>query len=49
MAQETPGECLMSEKILVLGVGNILLKDDGIGPHVIAALDRKTAWPNVVG
>src|SRR5271165_1690726 len=36
----------MSEKILVLGVGNILLKDDGIGPHVIAALDRKIAWPN---
>lgn len=36
----------MSEKILVLGVGNTLLKDDEIGPQVIAALDRKTAWPH---
>ena len=27
----------MAEKILVLGVGNALLKDDGVGLHVIAA------------
>ena len=30
----------MAGKILVLGLGNALLTDDGIGLHVIAALDR---------
>lgn len=30
----------MPEKILVLGLGNTLLTDDGIGLHVIAALER---------
>jgi hydrogenase maturation protease len=30
----------MGGKILVLGLGNTLLTDDGIGLHVIAALDR---------
>jgi len=30
----------MAGKILVLGLGNVLLTDDGIGLHVIAALDR---------
>ena len=31
----------MAGKILVLGLGNVLLTDDGIGLHVIAALDRE--------
>ena len=39
----------MGEKILVLGLGNTLLTDDGIGLHVIAALEqgvaRKSAAP----
>ncbi len=30
----------MTEKILVLGLGNALLTDDGIGLHVIAALEQ---------
>ena len=30
----------MTEKILVLGLGNTLLTDDGIGLHVIAALEQ---------
>ncbi len=36
----------MGGKILVLGLGNTLLTDDGIGPHVIAALDRGAAARN---
>jgi hydrogenase maturation protease len=33
----------MAEKILVMGLGNTLLTDDGIGPHVIAALGKGVA------
>jgi hydrogenase maturation protease len=33
----------MREKVLVLGLGNTLLADDGIGPHVIAAFGRADA------
>ena len=35
-------------KILVLGVGNLLLKDEGIGIHVIQQLENETFPPNVV-
>jgi hydrogenase maturation protease len=34
-------------KVLVLGVGNLLLKDDGVGVHVINAL-RNTPFPENV-
>jgi len=34
-------------KVLVLGVGNLLLKDDGVGVHVINAL-RDTPFPDNV-
>ncbi|HXW68354.1 MAG TPA: HyaD/HybD family hydrogenase maturation endopeptidase [Dissulfurispiraceae bacterium] len=34
-------------KVLVLGVGNLLLKDDGVGVHVINAL-RDTSFPDNV-
>jgi len=34
-------------KVLVLGVGNLLLKDDGVGVHVINAL-RETQFPDNV-
>ena len=34
-------------KVLVLGVGNLLLKDDGVGVHVINAL-RDTPFPENV-
>ena len=33
----------MAEKILVMGLGNTLLTDDGIGPHVIAAMGEGVA------
>ena len=33
----------MGGTILILGLGNTLLTDDGIGLHVIAALDRDDA------
>src|SRR5208283_5313415 len=34
-------------KVLVLGVGNLLLKDDGVGVHLINAL-RDTSFPDNV-
>ncbi len=34
------GELQVANNILVLGLGNPLLRDDGIGLHVIAALER---------
>ncbi len=34
-------------KVLVLGVGNLLLKDDGVGVHLINAL-RETPFPDNV-
>src|SRR5208282_1170358 len=34
-------------KVLVLGVGNLLLKDDGVGVHLINAL-RETQFPDNV-
>jgi hydrogenase maturation protease len=33
--------------ILILGVGNLLLKDEGVGIHVIQALEKETLPPNV--
>jgi hydrogenase maturation protease len=40
----TAGENKLSEEkiTLVLGVGNILLKDEGVGVHVIQELQRRT-------
>ncbi|MBI9110149.1 NiFeSe hydrogenase maturation protease [Maridesulfovibrio ferrireducens] len=35
------------KKLLVLGVGNILLMDEGVGVHAIEAL-RKEEWPENV-
>lgn len=29
-------------KTLILGVGNLLLKDEGVGIHVIRALEKET-------
>lgn len=37
----------MQSKILVLGVGNILLKDDGVGPLVVQQLARDYNNPHV--
>ena len=37
----------MNKDILVLGVGNLLLKDEGVGIHVIRALEKEELPPNV--
>lgn len=37
----------MNEKILILGVGNLLLKDEGVGIHVIRALENEELPPDV--
>ena len=33
---------MMEKKTLILGVGNLLLKDEGVGIHVIRALEKET-------
>ncbi len=38
----------MSERILVLGVGNILMRDEGIGPRIIEALEAHFSLPEGV-
>ncbi len=37
----------MNNKILIMGIGNVLLGDEGIGVHVINSLKKKT-FPNYV-
>lgn len=37
----------MNKDILVLGVGNLLLKDEGVGIHVIRTLEKEELPPNV--
>lgn len=32
-------------RIVVLGIGNILMTDEGIGPHAVTALERRYALP----
>jgi hydrogenase maturation protease len=44
MIQRTPGGSMASPRILVLGVGNLLLGDDGIGVHLINEF-RNTPFP----
>ncbi len=36
---------MSEEKIVVLGVGNILLKDEGVGVRVVEELQRKFTFP----
>ena len=37
----------MSMKTLILGVGNLLLKDEGVGIHVIHALEKENLPPGI--
>ena len=37
----------MNKDILVLGVGNLMLKDEGVGIHVIRTLEKEELPPNV--
>lgn len=41
------GDRISLPKILILGVGNLLLKDDGIGVHVIRELEQSVLPENV--
>jgi len=45
--KETGGETASPPKILVLGVGNLLLKDDGVGVHAIKELEKFSLPGNV--
>jgi hydrogenase maturation protease len=38
----------MSNTIRILGVGNILMEDDGLGPHVIKVLEAEYEFPDHV-
>ncbi|MGC8603962.1 MAG: HyaD/HybD family hydrogenase maturation endopeptidase [Desulfomonilaceae bacterium] len=38
----------MTDQITILGVGNILLRDEGVGVRVIEALNRKYVFPDNV-
>ncbi|MBE2213147.1 MAG: hydrogenase maturation protease, partial [Opitutaceae bacterium] len=35
------------DRVLVLGVGNLLVGDEGVGVHVVQALQRQS-WPDYV-
>lgn len=37
----------MGKKVLVLGIGNILLKDDGLGPIVVQELQESFSHPDI--
>ena len=41
------GRMLPPPKVLILGVGNILLRDDGFGVHLIQSLEETAFPPNV--
>jgi len=36
------------KKTLILGLGNPILTDDGVGIHIVRALPRQALWPGVV-
>lgn len=37
----------MNKKTLILGLGNLVLKDEGVGIHAVQSLERETLPPNV--
>ncbi|MCK5591130.1 MAG: hydrogenase maturation protease, partial [Candidatus Pacebacteria bacterium] len=38
---------MIGRKITVLGIGNLLLKDEGVGIHAIQALEKESLPKNV--
>ena len=40
-----PGATLMAKRVVVLGVGNILLADEGVGVHAVEALRAEYQVP----
>ena len=45
--EKNGGGALPPPKVLILGVGNILLRDDGFGVHLIQSLEETAFPPNV--
>lgn len=45
---ETPNFVVNSQKVLILGVGNTLLGDEGFGVHALRYLDEHYSWPENV-
>ena len=45
--EKNGGGTLPPPKVLILGVGNILLRDDGFGVHLIQSLEETAFPPNV--
>lgn len=43
-----PAFLLLMEKILIMGVGNILLGDEGFGVHALQYLESNYIWPENV-
>lgn len=46
-ANSTGGETISPQKIFILGVGNVLLSDEGVGVHVANELMKMDLPPNV--
>jgi hydrogenase maturation protease len=44
---ENSSEQSLQGKILVLGLGNVLMGDEGVGVHVVRALEKLSLPPNV--
>ncbi len=38
----------MSQNVVILGVGNLLMTDEGVGVHTIASLERRYSFPEGV-
>jgi hydrogenase maturation protease len=45
---EASGDFRESSKILIAGIGNVFLSDDGFGVEVVKRLEERKAWPDVV-
>ena len=46
-AHAQPSNSLPAASVLILGVGNVLMGDEGVGVHVIRQLENKPALPGV--
>jgi hydrogenase maturation protease len=47
LSEQSEATRTCARPILVLGLGNILLRDEGVGVHVVRALEHRTLPPNV--
>jgi hydrogenase maturation protease len=37
----------MAKKILIIGIGNLILQDEGVGVHAVQALEKRSLPPDV--